>query len=148
MPLALSLLSKWNKQSAECDLGFAIQALHRKRTQQGRLLELCWVLGWNPPLSWENWRQSHYTLDFKIFRPSDPRFPLLGIYISSGKHIAMEKALCTNMFNTVSFIKAKQQSNYPVIGGWLSDLGYIHLTEKWWKWGLQKILIRRSAYVI
>lgn len=45
MPLALSLLSKWNKQSAECDLGFAIQALHRKRTQQGAYWSYAGFLG-------------------------------------------------------------------------------------------------------
>ena len=50
--------------------------------------------------------------------------------IPSGKHIAMEKTLCTKMFNTALFIKAKQQSKCPIRGGWLSDLGYIHLMEK------------------
>lgn len=60
--------------------------------------------------------------------------------IPSGKSIAAEKALCTKMFNTVLFTKAKQQPKCPIIGGWLSDLGYYsHLMEEWWKWGLQRI---------
>lgn len=79
MPLALSLLSKWNKQSAECDLGFAIQALHRKRTQQGAYWSYAGLLG-GILLSHEGTEDSRYTLDFKTFSPSDPRFPLLGLY--------------------------------------------------------------------
>lgn len=41
----------------------------------------------------------------------------------------MEKALCIKMFNTLLFIKAKQQSKCPVIG-WINELGHIHLMEE------------------
>lgn len=145
MPLALSLLTQMEQTVCrECDLGFAIQALHRKRTQQGAYWSYAGFLG-GILLSHEDWRQ---VITLWISKYSDP---LIKVSTSGNIHIlrkAHSYGLYAQTCSTQStFIKSKQQSNYPVIGGWLSDLRYIHLT-RWWKWGLQKILIRRSAYVI
>ena len=115
-PVRMAIITK--STNNECWQGCGEKGTLRHCWWECRLVQPLWKTVWN------------FLKKLKMELPSDPAFPLLGLY-SKNPETPIQKNLCTCMFIVAQFTIAKcwKQPKCPSANEWIKKLWYIYTME-------------------